>query len=394
MEAFQPLSAPQPATPRPARRPNRMPFYLLGGFLIFFGLFVWLLTGSSPMDEASKAISQAGSIADVRTAWETSRSTIGSDTSFDRRARQRLLALNPSPTEIAAIIQWLPRPRALNLIVVPDLSNRLNPSMHPTQAHDDTVILHHLWREFVQQAKSPAYSADKMVMELSNEEQLGEGFREVANNLITDMASPNRPVKLSNRLYLKRLAATTRYKNNISQVYAQAVAKAAAGTLSGADFRRYVNEKLPRLIKPSSLAQENRNVLVIITDGYLETSPHDGQPGDAFTGDNWELKIIGQRRNTGTDWEQAVAPPIIHKKIPPCEVDLSNVDVLILQVEERSSGRGRDFDILQHYWKDWFNTMHARNIKFMRREEGTDMTKTAISQYIRQAPAPQLVVQQ
>jgi hypothetical protein len=54
-------------------------------------------------------------------------------------------------------------------------------------------------------------------------------------------------------------------------------------------------------------------------------------------------------------------------------------------VNERKTGKTKDFEILKTYWEDWFERMNANpsKIKFIQREQANDITKKRIDEYFK-----------
>ena len=60
-------------------------------------------------------------------------------------------------------------------------------------------------------------------------------------------------------------------------------------------------------------------------------------------------------------------------------------DILVCEVNERKTGKTKDFEILKTYWEDWFERMNANpsKIKFIQREQANDITKKRIDDFIK-----------
>ena len=193
-----PTPAPAPPPPRPRRPPPRRngSRRLIGGLLGFFGVFVGLLFGMNHYAVQRKQpyvnVRQAGTVAELQTLWQGFASDEKAKPGLRDSARHRLAALRPSPAEIDAADKWLgERPRPLNVVVVPDLSNRLDETKHPRQIQDDTLLLHHIWAEFERLTRKRRRSPDRLVVELTDPQQAAGRFAGAVDSLVFDLASHN-----------------------------------------------------------------------------------------------------------------------------------------------------------------------------------------------------------
>lgn len=120
-----------------------------------------------------------------------------------------------------------------------------------------------------------------------------------------------------------------------------------------------------------------RNVMIIITDGYLESDK------TLYTGSLSLHNDICRLLKSGKGLDEIFAEKKL--KIAPCSIDLSNLEILILEVNERKVGSGCHYEILKKYWKDWFKAMKVKNADdnfFIERNNATDLTKGIIKKFI------------
>ena len=103
-------------------------------------------------------------------------------------------------------------------------------------------------------------SKDRLLIDVTDGGQAGGNFRVIANNMIFDLSGHRDKVNL---LYFNKQGH--KYEDNIDSLY-----KLAKHPL-GADYREYFCRNLKQHIKPNTLFDDYRNVMVIITDGYLES---------------------------------------------------------------------------------------------------------------------------
>ena len=118
--------------------------------------------------------------------------------------------------------------------------------------------------------------------------------------------------------------------------------------------------------------------MIIITDGYLEAEHR------LYTGNESLHNAMCREIHAGKSVSEVVSERGL--KIPPCEVDLSNLEVLILEVNERPNGKGCHYDLLKKLWANWFNSMKVKNVDndfFIQRNDATDLTKKNIENFIK-----------
>ena len=149
----------------------------------------------------------------------------------------------------------------------------------------------------------------------------------------------------------------------------------------GADYRLYFNRYLKRHIQKNTLFDNYRNIVILITDGYLEAEKN------LYTGSlDLQQQICNDVKN-GTSLNTVFKDRNL--RIAPCDIDLSNVEVYIYEVNERQIGLNCHYDILKKYWYDWLKSMKCKNIDidnvdfFIQRNNATEITKKEIDKILK-----------
>ncbi len=345
--------------------------FLSLSFLFFLGisLIIYLLLRPSERLQALENLDACVTVEDVKQNWGAYKNKLQKDPKYLHAVRTKIASLNLSNEEMKNIKTWLPNPPAhLNLIIVPDLSRRLIDSRNnPEQVNNDLILLNYLYEEFYNQTRLKINSKDRLIVDVTDQNQAQGNSRTLANNLIFDLSEHRNK---SNRLYFESENVKGRFSTNINALYQQAIKRPL-----GADYWYYFNRMLSKNLKKSTLFDQYRNVVVIITDGYLESEK------TFFTGNAALQKNICNQMKTKRINEIFQQMKL---QIPPCNIDLSDTEILILEVQERREGQGCHYDILQKYWKDWFVGMNVKNAQasfFIQRNDATDLTQKIIQEF-------------
>lgn len=359
------------------RKKDKKPIYILLGFLVFFGIFIYLITRPSAQSKAIRELEISFNKKDIEKVWDKYKSDLYQDEEFIFETRKRLSSLNLKDDEIKECLAWLPpAPISINVIIVPDLSRRIVDSLNnPNQIKNDIFVLQTIWKSFVNYSKLKQDSKDKLIIEPTDIDQAKGQFGTVANNLQFDLS--NHKGK-SNRLYFTD-EKDKQFETSVVEMYRLAKQKPL-----GADYRFYLRRYLKNHLKNPTLFDNYINKVIIITDGYLEA---EGKPADT--------KIYGfesqlhQAVSAGSVIEMITAKGL---NIPADKsIDLSNTEILVCEVNERrfrpftripSTGKDFDFEILKAYWEDWFDRMNAKKVVFIQREQANDITAKRVSEFI------------
>jgi len=165
------------------------------------------------------------------------------------------------------------------------------------------------------------------------------------------------------------------YFSNIDRLY-----QFAQDRPLGADYVLYLKRYLASKLKAPTLFDNHINKVIIITDGYLEAEGHDGNHiiYTRFYGFQQDLYNAVGNNNAILD--------VINRNglnIPHANIDLSNVEFLLCEVNERDSGIGYDFDVLKVYWLDWLKRMNAKSVVIVQKESASRLTREAIVDFIK-----------
>lgn len=158
------------------------------------------------------------------------------------------------------------------------------------------------------------------------------------------------------------------YENNPSLIYNMARLSSKRGGYLGSDTWRFFKSH----VKDYCIESCRRNILVILTDGYMyhektimknksQTSYLTPQYLSklALNTPNW--KEIMEKRNLG---------------FIPANKNLSDLEVLIIGIENQNSKHPYAQDIIEAYWYNWLKSMGVKNAKIKNSDLPSRIEKT------------------
>jgi hypothetical protein len=356
------------------RKKDKKPLYLLVLFIFIFGVFIYLLTRPSLQSTAIEKLQVCNNTNDVKTLYERYKfelletdenglKVVSSE--FQNAVRQKLSSFNLNNEELVKCLDWIPPSKKnINVIVIPDLSRRIIDTINnPNQINNDKFVLSTIWKQFIEYSKLKQDSKDRLMVDVTDIDQAKGQFSIIANKLLFDLSEHKGK---SNRLYFTG-EKNNQFYNAISELYESAKQKPL-----GADYLFYFRRHLVNHIKKPTLYDKYINKVIIITDGYLESENRDS-----------DTKITPQLYNSLKTGNTIELITVLGLSIPKVNIDLSNTDILVCEVNERKIGRTKDFEILQAYWYDWLSRMKANKISFIQREQANDLTKQRIEDFFK-----------
>lgn len=365
------------------KKKNRKPLYLLLAFLAVFIVFIYFITRPSLQSVAIRELQTCFNTEDVKQCWYKYKTELSQDEEFVSETRNKLASFNLSDNDIQSCKGWLPPPpTSINLIIVPDLSKRIIDTINnPDQVKNDTILLNAIWKNFVSQVRLKMDSKDRLVLDVTDEGQAGGSFRTIANQLIFDLSEHKNK---SNRLYFDNIG--NRFSQNVSKLYSL-----ASKDPIGADYHYYFEQRLPKLIKKSTLKDNYRNILLIVTDGYLESEKAERTGIWAYTGTFSERTNVSNQLKSGKSYSEALS---LIRPIPDCPTHFTDLEVLVIEVNPRAKrsaqepndpGTVHDLTIMKSQWSNWFRMIGIKNIEsefFIRRNDATDITIKQIEEFL------------
>lgn len=324
------------------KKTNFKPLYFLLFFILILGVFFWIISRPSKFDNFANELEDCNDYTSIKSLFERYESEIIKEESFSVEFNAKLETLNLTDDQIQEVWNWIPENDTyLNLVVVPDLSRRLKKIGRPD---NDKLLLNIIYDEFanyiIEKAKgSNNYiSNEKLIFEVSDREAAKGQFGKIADDLILDLNSKKRP-------YWKF------FKENKSQFILNANEFIDLGVSkpNGADYYKYFKDYLKTNTKKSTFTNRFRNVLIIITDGYLRTE---------------KINYTG------------------FSEIPSTNQDYSQWEVLILEVDDGNNG---DYAVLKKKWKHWLEGMNIKldeEVFFQQKMDASSKTKEVIKDFL------------
>ncbi|MEG0916108.1 MAG: hypothetical protein RSF68_03755 [Myroides sp.] len=351
------------------KKKDKKPLYILLGFLVFFGVFTYSITRPSAQSKAIKELEASFNKKDIEMVWYKYKADLYQDEEFVFETRKKLSSFNLTEEEIKECRSWLPpAPTSINLIIVPDLSRRIIDTINnPNQISNDIFVLETIWKQFADNSKLKQNTKDKLIIDVTDIDQAKGQFGAVANNLQFDLSTHKGK---SNRLYFTN-ERDKQFETSIREMYSLAKEKPL-----GADYRFYLRRYLINHLKKPTLFDNYINKVVIVTDGYLEA---EGKPAD--TKIKGFEQLLYQSVTIGNVLDVITSKGL---NIPKVDIDLSNSEILVCEVNERRKGKGFDYEILKTYWEDWLKRMNAKKVIFIQREQANELTAKRIKEFLKE----------
>jgi len=367
------------------KKKDKKPLYILVGTFIFFAIFIYLITRPSLQSKAIEQLQVCSNVNDVKSLYERYKLDLLETDENDKKivslefqdaVREKLSSFKLNDDDLNKCLEWIPPSKtSLNVIIIPDLSRRIIDTLNnPNQIDNDTIVLNTIWNSFVEYSKLKQDTKDKLMVDVTDIEQAKGQFSSIANDLQFDLS--NHKGK-SNRLYFTN-KKNKQFQNSVIKLY-----ESAKGKPLGADYIFYFRRYLVNHLKKPTLYDNYINKVILITDGYLELEKRQNYGGGSrwnYTEINPQLYNsvnLGNIKNTITS---------LSLNIPKLKnIDLKYTDILVCEVNERKTGKTKDFEILKTYWEDWFERMNANpsKIKFIQREQANDITKKRIDDFFK-----------
>lgn len=349
------------------KKKDKKTLFLLFGLFVFFAIFIIVLIIPSSQTDAIEELKICSNKKEVEAIWYKYKADLYQDEEFILETKTKLVSFNLSDEEINECRSWLPpAPESINIVIVPDLSRRIIDNINnPNQIENDISLLRTIWKSFVDFSKLKQDSKDKLIVEVTDIDQAKGQFGIVADKLQYDLSNHKGQI---NRLFFSP-EKDKQFEDNIEEMY-----KLAKDKPLGADYRFYLRRYLANHLKKSTLFDNYKNKVIIITDGYLEpeTSPADTKIYSY-------QEILYPSVLAGNTLEIITSNGL---NIPKVNIDLSNTDVLVCEVNERKEGKGYDFEILKTYWDDWFKRMNVKKFTFIQREQSNLLTAKRVKDFI------------
>jgi len=278
-----------------------------------------------------------------------------------------------------------------NILLVPDLSNRIDPAIHPKPVHD-TVLLNTVIDSIGnlltvnnrRMNQLDVYQFDFVNRGILNHSQVAE-----ARNLQIDFRAFEGKTKDASEFKRHKLKpAISRFKNSIKKIYAYSL-KNPAGSDVWNYFNQTINSSLinePDVTIPNgknSITRSSKNVVVLFTDGYIESANN----STGYTFDQQSIKKIRQEfiNSKSVDLEKFILSKSEYL-IKKTSNSLKNVNVLVLEMVDRSLDKNgsttiqpTDFEIMKIIWTQWLKSSGAADVDiypaFSKRTDAYDAVK-------------------
>ncbi len=231
----------------------------------------------------------------------------------------------------------------LNISILLDLSDRIS---YENQATYDRGYLKHIATTFKQHINTKKKFALKDNLRVFFEPNFNDGD---INNIASKLKiNANKNLSLEKYNSIESI-----YDKQVKSLYDKA--KSDVSTTDGADLFNFFQNK----IKGRCIKSCHRNILIILTDGYLYHKDDLIQNGGrtSYLGS----KILNTSALKSANWKEYIKKQ--NKGFIKAQEDLSDLEILVLGINKRNHKNPNAQNIIQFYWNQWFKEMKVKKYK-------------------------------
>ncbi|MGO2103750.1 MAG: hypothetical protein ACTH3E_11980 [Psychroflexus halocasei] len=261
--------------------------------------------------------------------------------------------------------------KQLNITILLDLSDRIEPTKYPNKPEHferDIEIVNYFTEVFKKDMeKKGAFMANGKMKVIFSPRPKDEEINQIASELSVDL-SKTKNTKEKKRVFDN---VSSNFRKNLERIYSKTI---ETKIYPGSDIWRFFKNDVSDYAISEN--KEYRNILVILTDGYLyhkDSKDKNGNRSMSLLPKN--VKANGLRSNKWKEkFEEGNYGYISTRD------DLENLDVLVLEISPSSQDKD-DEDVIKAYLKKWFNEMNVNKFELYN-SDLPEYTKTRIDKFI------------
>ncbi len=234
----------------------------------------------------------------------------------------------------------------LNVSFLLDLSDRINPKKYPNETMEfyqrDIAYIKSVSEAFnIHLRNKRVRNMNEKIQVFFDPSPKNQNINSISEGLKYDVSRDNASLELLDEI--KNIYAT-----KPKEIYELAITD---NKYVGSDTWRFFKNK----VKDYCIEDGYRNILVILTDGYIyhkNTKFEDGNRTTYLT-----PQTIRNLKLNNKDWENK----IVEKEYGfiPATSDLSNLEILVLGINPDIKNPYEE-DIIKNYWSEWFDEMKVK----------------------------------
>jgi hypothetical protein len=262
----------------------------------------------------------------------------------------------------------------LNINILLDLSDRIDPVVNPkqpTQKERDIQIV----RAFCQAFKSNvdefnAFKAQSKIRVFFDPEPNNSEVAAIAQNLNASCQAGNTPeaAKKNKRIYQ---GLDANFTSGLNSIYDLAV---KSKDYPGSNIFRFMKDDVGRCIENPNLF---RNVLVILTDGYVYYENEKYHEGNRYSYIERNFPHFSRFRNRNFLRDEFDSKNYGLIKV---NSNLENLEVIVLELAPPNNSPV-DFDIMKKYWSKWLGEMGVKKFDIVKTDQPI-YTKNRINDFL------------
>lgn len=292
-----------------------------------------------------------------------------------------------------------------NIVIVPDLSNRLDKKLYPRQLDDSSVynVVLKLIPSLIKDHGKLAMQKDKFSLRLINSLNVPD-FNVMQPKLTIDFGKfetkqVERIDYINNKGVKTINGDITEFKATAKKLYDEASTKGYTADIWGF-FNQTLDGNYFKLSNPienpnAKAKDVSKNILILVTDGYLDIkNQKESDCKDKIC--KWltaeridEFRTYYNEKGKGKELIEVFKnsgfglTPVVNE-------NLSNIEILMLEVYDRSKDKGgritkqpSDFEILKLFWNDFFEKSGAKRFEIRETCSSEADLETILNSFIR-----------
>ena len=261
--------------------------------------------------------------------------------------------------------------KQLNITILLDLSDRIEPTKYPNKPEHferDIEIVDYFTEVFKKDMENKgAFMANGKMKVIFSPRPKDEEINQIASELSVDLSSTNN-TKEKKQIFDN---VSSNFRKNLERIYSKTI---ETKNYPGSDIWRFFkNDVFDYAIAEN---KDYRNILVILTDGYLFHK--DSKDKDANRSMSLLPRNIKENGFRSSNWRDKFENG--DYGYISTRDDLENLDILVLEISPSPQDKD-DEDVIKAYLTKWFNEMNVNKFELY----NTDLpeyTKTRISKFI------------